>query len=320
MNKKITISGTSGYLGGMLADELSRENDVYKLRRDQIKNITKIKFSELNNLKIDLSLVKILKKTDIFIHSAGLPSSKCFDNPEEALNVNCSNTLKIFKVCQSLSVKLFIYFSSIHVYGVGYEGEILENFPHNNNHPYPASKSLTEKLLNHYHQCKSTKLLILRLSNVYGSPSNKNPQCWDLFANNICLQAAVQEKITLRSNPSIERDFISRSFFINSIKNLINILLLQKDNSALTLNLVSGNSISLAEMAIEIQKIFKNIFNKNIIIESKPRDSINKYNFSNKALQDVLNYKLSIDCKKDLENLITYCLKNIELIKPYLKS
>ena len=320
MNKKITISGTSGYLGGMLADDLSRENDVYKLRRDQINQITKIKFSELKNLDIDLSLVKILKKTDIFIHSAGLPSYKCFDNPEDALSVNCSDTLKIFKVCQRLSVKLFIYFSSIHVYGVGYKGEILENFPHNNNHPYPATKSLTEKLLNYYHQSKSTKLLILRLSNVYGSPSNKNPQCWDLFANNICLQAAVQDKIILRSNPCIERDFISRSFFITSIKNLINILLIQKENSALTLNLVSGNSISLAEMAFEIQTIFKNIFNKNIIIESMPKSPINKFYFSNKALQDVLNYKLSIDYKKDLENLINYCFKNIELIKPYLNN
>ena len=320
MNKKITISGTSGYLGGMLADEFSRENDVYKLRRDQINNVTKIKFSELNNLEIDLSLLKILKKTDIFIHSAGLSSYKCFDNPDDALSVNCSDTLKMFKVCQILNVKLFIYFSSIHVYGMDYEGEISENFPHNNNHPYPASKSLTEKLLNYYHQSKSTKLLILRLSNVYGPSSNKNPQCWELFANNICLQAAVQGKIILRSNPCIERDFISRSFFITSIKNLINILLLQKDNSALTLNLVSGNSISLEEMAFEIQKIYKNIFNKNIIIESIPKSPINKFYFSNKALKDFLNYELSIDYNKDLENLITYCFKNIELIKPYLKN
>ena len=77
MNKKITISGTSGYLGGMLADEFSRENDVYKLRRDQINNITKIKFSELNNLEIDLSLLKILKKTDIFMGRSESCINRC---------------------------------------------------------------------------------------------------------------------------------------------------------------------------------------------------------------------------------------------------
>ena len=88
----------------------------------------------------------------------------------------------MLKAAQKSGVSFFIFLSSAHVYQNNLIGSINENNKTQTSHLHGLSKLDGEKNLKKL-QNKSTKLLILRSSNLFGYPVNKKIKCWHLLIN-----------------------------------------------------------------------------------------------------------------------------------------
>ena len=127
----ILITGGLGYIGGRLAQYLSKDktnniilgtrkkiNPPIWLPDSQIQNINwnELKKSELN-----------LKNIDVVIHCAGMNAKDCNNDPKAAFRFNSKSTRELVQLSIFSNVKRFIYISTAHVYSSSLEGRIDEN-------------------------------------------------------------------------------------------------------------------------------------------------------------------------------------------------
>ena len=78
----------------------------------------------------------------------------------------------------------------------------------------------------------------------------KTCNCWWLVLNELCKMAKKEKKIVLKSDGTPLRDFIS----LNDVVKLVTILIRSKRNNKKIINLASGRTYSIIELA----KLFVN--------------------------------------------------------------
>jgi UDP-glucose 4-epimerase len=201
-------------------------------------------------------LQKVCYGKDLVIHAAGINAQNCQDNPSMALEFNGNATGRLAQAAEESEVKTFIYLSTAHVYSSPLSGFIDEDTPTLNEHPYATSHLLGESSV--LESCHATKKIVIRLSNVYGAPSNRNVDCWGLFINDISRQVATQKSITLRSDGSQERDFVPLSNLISFLSGISQSKI--ETDLPVLLNFGSGNSMTLLEVANKVRNLSKSVF------------------------------------------------------------
>ena len=176
---KVLITGASGLVGGRLVQYLKKKK--IKITATSRKKIiqTRFKYSKIN-WESSSSLKKLCKNKNIIINCAGYDLNKS-KNKRKTFLVNSIKAQKLFKAAQNSGVNYFIFLSSAHVYRNNLTGIINEKVRPNASGIYGLSKLDGEKKLKKIE--KRTKLLILRPSNLFGHPSNKEVKCWHLLIN-----------------------------------------------------------------------------------------------------------------------------------------
>ena len=96
----------------------------------------------------------------------------------------------------------------------------------------------------------NVKCINVRLSSGYGSPVFYGNNCWWLVINDLCKTAFTKNIIKLLSDGSPQRDFIHISDIALTVKKL----LLAKKEMPRVMNLCSGKTISMLEIAKIVQK------------------------------------------------------------------
>jgi nucleoside-diphosphate-sugar epimerase len=163
MSTNFFITGYNGFLGNILGDVLSKNG-----QKAQDINV-------LSDKKIDITKPFNLTKPDgdfVIIHSAGkahsIPKSedekKVFYEVNENGTQNICNALKPYLV----SVKGFVFISTVSVYGLDSGIGINENFPLCAQSPYGVSKIRAEKYLAQWGLENNVPVLILRLPLISG--------------------------------------------------------------------------------------------------------------------------------------------------------
>ena len=149
--------------------------------------------------------------------------------------------------------------------------------------------------------------IVLRLSNIYGYPINKEVDCWHLFINNICKEIIQKETITIKSNPLIKRDFLSVKSFCEMILKLS--IFKFKSTEQNILNFGSEKSQSLIEIAKIISQIYFDKYKKTITINTlKSSFDFNHFQFCNQVLEsNNLNFKKTDFERKEIEDLLEKC-------------
>lgn len=165
-----------------------------------------------------------------------------------------NNTMHLIDNLPSIP-QIFVYISSMAVYGTNRIDRIQECSSTNPDTPYGLSKLYTEYLLDEWSKEKNVKLHVLRLSHIYG-PKDKRK-----YTIPIWLQAALQDKpISLFANPSMYRNclyiddccrFIARASKLNEDIKVI--------------NTVSSSNPTLYQIALNCKKVSKN--NKEVILK-----------------------------------------------------
>ena len=170
--------------------------------------------------------------------------------PRDYVNVNVNGTLNVLEAVRKIGCKL-IYISTCEVYGhkenryTVYEDS--EFLPYS---PYAASKAAADRLCFAYHKTYGVDVTIVRPANVYGPR-----QRFGIGGNviPIFVNLADQDKpLPIFGDGEQRREFINVSDLVNAY-----MLLLKKDLAGEAINIGSGFTISINQIANYIARKFK---------------------------------------------------------------
>ena len=235
----VLVTGSNGYIGSILTDELLKKNyDVkgYDVNYFYDCNLIKIENNLTNHIKKDIRNIEDddLKGIDAVIHLAGLANDPLGDfDPKLTEEINYQSTLKLAELCKKQKVKRFIYASSQSMYGVSDNNEELEeeNSKKNPVTAYAKTKWEAEKKIKILNDDDFT-VVMFRPSTVFGA--SPRLRC-DIVYNSLIASAFTTGKIEILSDGSPWRPVIH-------IKDLCNALISGLEAPK---NLVSGQSFNV---------------------------------------------------------------------------
>jgi UDP-glucose 4-epimerase len=162
-----------------------------------------------------------------------------------------------------IGLKKFINFSTFQVYGKINRSTVSVKDKVSPLNKYALSHYLSEKIVNFYNLNSTTQCINIRLSNSYGAPIFRKNNCWWLVINDLVKSAYKEKKIELLSDGSPQRDFINMSDICFAIET---ILKSKEDSFNNTLNLASGKTFSIAEIAKIVKKNYYELYKREIPI------------------------------------------------------
>jgi len=306
---RVLITGGFGYIGANLGEYLLQNGHQVILgsRRDRSSpcwlpqaEVVKIYWED------ETALATVCQGVDAIVHAAGMNAQDCLDDPVSAMKFNGVATTRMIQAAIRAGTKRFVYLSTAHVYKSPLEGTIDENTPPQNTHPYASSHLAAEYALSHEVLRQRIEGVSLRLSNGFGVPKNVKSNCWDLLVNDLCRQAVILGKLQLRSSGEQQRDFIPLSTISERI---LKILLLPKEAIPSTINIGSGQSRSIIDMARLIQKRSQNFlgFTPEVVVAKKTE--IGKFLKYTSLYTQSLKF-CNFNIETAIDDLIDFCKTN----------
>lgn len=165
-NKRILITGISGFVGSRLASKMtSLGSIVYGISQTlDKKNI--LKESILNYFTIDEFVKK--NKISICFHLSGQSLVEFGQqDPYKTFKVNTEGTLNILEVGRKNNLEKIIIASTTHVYGKN-RVPYFEGYTPRPSRPYETSKACTDLIAQSYAATYDLPILIPRFVNIYG--------------------------------------------------------------------------------------------------------------------------------------------------------
>jgi UDP-glucose 4-epimerase len=315
---KILVTGGRGYLGGRIARNfLDLGHTVSITTRQPAKE--RLPGASIKFLDPDWSsssqLAKACEGIDVVIHAAGINADDCLKNPDLAIEFNGNTSERLAIASEQAGVKKFIYVSTAHVYCDPLVNFLDEDSPTQNEHPYATSHLLGEKGVLYSQKIGDMQRCVLRLSNVYGKPEDKNTNCWRLVVNDMARQVAEHSSIILKTSGKQKRDFVSMSDLLDFISGITEESFSFKQPQII--NFGSGVSMSLLDMASLIGEISLSIFNvlpfiqtgsQEILMEDLPLEYSSKY-------ESVIKQFRKNNVQKEIYELLTYSKINFPIRK-----
>jgi UDP-glucuronate 4-epimerase len=234
-NKKILITGSSGFIGFSLALNLLKQghkilgydsiNDYYevnlKLSRNKIlnkfKNFSFIKGELEDQKKLNKSVLKF--KPQIIIHLAAQAGVRySLDVPKKYLSANIIGTFNIIEIAHKIKVKHLLIASSSSVYGANKQSSFKETDKADTQLSiYAATKKSTESIAHSYSSLWKIPITMLRFFTVYG-PWGRPDMAYFKFTKAIIKN----KKIDIYNKGEMYRDFTYIDDVTKSIELLIN--------------------------------------------------------------------------------------------------
>jgi len=306
MNKKILLTGTTGFIGKHLRDDLKVMGyDVYSLERYVTGRIGKTLPYEKNTYFTDLTDVYSMNKAmqdikpEIVIHLGAMTAvAYSYAHYWETLNINFMGTANLAEICTKIpEVEQFIYASSAEVYGVS--PNLLKKETDTNlspNSPYSVSKYASEQYLMYLHKAYGFPVTIFRPFNSYGRKEDR----W-FVVERIITQMLSGDKCYL-GDPEPIRDFLYLYDQLNAYVHAI-------DNPKAIgeiFNISSGVGISIKDLADKIKNLIG--WDGEIIWQSLPKRALDIHTLigDNLKIKDVLGVPEPYSLDDGLELTIDY--------------
>ena len=205
---------------------------------------------------------------DAIVFCVSLTQTLSEKDVSAALQINVASLWQILKLA-SLRLRKpvpFIYLSTVQVYGdlVGFVDEQYRVEPRN---AYGLTHLMAEMAINMFKTSEIIYPTVLRLSNGYGPPVTFQSSCWSLVVNDFCRTAFETKRIQIMSDGAALRDFV----FVTDVSRAIAEIAMRKERKKL-LNLASGKSISLLDIALMVQGEYYRKFGERIPITNSKGD------------------------------------------------
>lgn len=250
--------GASGYIGGRLVGVLQERGwDVHGVVRESAPRLAiEQTVCDLADTQSAETLVAACEGADSVIHLAGENEVLAADRPAQALASTVVATETVAEACARTGVRRMLYMSTVHVYGerIVPGVELVEDIRVEPRTAYAISRLASEHLAASL-SASSYELVVLRLTNSVGAPDHPSVDRWMLVTNDLCREAALTGRLTLRSSGTQWRDFVALSDVCSAVE-----LAARAREPALppgTYNLGSGRSITVRELAGMIQDAFE---------------------------------------------------------------
>ena len=258
--KKILITGSSGFIGKNLVDNLLSEYEIVGLSK-------KVEKSKINCITKDINQITSKDFKNIFcvIHLAAITDPKiCEDFPEKCITTNVLGTQKILEASRKNNCKI-IYASTSHVYGIPKKIPISEIASTSPTSIYAGSKLAGEILCESYQKQFNMDISIVRIFSVYGPKSN----------NHCVLPSIVKQmknsNVIKLGNINSKRDFIFISDIIDAFK-----IILKNIDGFNIYNVGTEKSYSIKEICKKFEKLYaKKIVIKNNSEQNRKIDAKN---------------------------------------------
>lgn len=232
---KIILLGSSGFIGKNISEFFHKRIDNF------------IDFGskecDLLDIKSMNQKLSFLQNNDTIIIASSI--TRLIDNSINSMNDNVLMVQNLIDILQNKPVKHLIFFSSVDVYGLIDESiSINENLSLNPNDYYATSKLVSEIMFQTFCKQAGIKLTILRCSGIYGNGDlNKST------INKIFETIKTTNSIQIIGDGSLLRDFV----YIDDLLSLLNEVIYKEVVG--TINIATGNSISILELSKKIFRI-----------------------------------------------------------------
>jgi len=251
---KALATGGSGFIGSNLVEALVRRGDEVTVLDDfsagKMSNLEAVidRVNVVRGSVTDLELLrKLTSETDIIFHLAVQCLMVCNENPILAHEVNDKGT---FNVCQAAKEKnnKLIYISTSEIYGTSQYTPMDEKHPTNPQSLYGLTKLVGEQYVQLFNRLYGVPAVIIRPFNVYG-PNHRED-------NYAAVITAFIKRLEHGEPPIIEgtgeqsRDFTYVSDTVDGI------LQLSKLNNAEIVNIGSGKSTTIKDLALALMNIY----------------------------------------------------------------
>lgn len=321
----ILITGANGYLGAQISQHLALKghritalcypeapgnSDWCELMEDVIVGSV----AERNTI----DLLKE-KSFDAIIHLVSLDHHQSQTvTPEVAASINVQPCWMLLDAFKDSGLKTFIYFSTIHVYGVLPASLITEKQKLNPGNVYALTHAMCEQVCDYYNRTTNVNCLTVRLSNSYGHPLFTGNNCWWLAVNDLCRTAYIEKNIRLLSDGSPQRDFIHGSDVCQAVELLCGKAPKTSENN--TYHISSSQTYTLLELAGFVKEVYEDLYGEDIPVSTPTEKSVSdfsrfsggtRYQIDHSALQG-LGFVPKCDIKEGIRRLFIYFEKNLE--------
>jgi len=246
----ILITGSEGFIGSRIADSLG-EQAICLQRLNLIPDRLVCDLTDIKNVK---NVARQLKNHNIthIIHAAGI--TPWSNNTDFSLDIDIAKSVEL--LCHQLKIRQLLFISGWNVYDMSGPAPFSEQTPLEPLGEYGASKLRVERFFKE--KLQGVQALNLRLASVYG-PGQTSP---GLITN--LVQTALSDHMIVINAAYTKRDYLYIDDLVQSITRLIGMDVINLPHS---LNLGSGRSVSILEIAQSIKRICKNAHNFDVSIE-----------------------------------------------------
>ncbi len=261
---KVLMTGASGFLGKEIkAHYLASGNDVITIGRSNIDSVV----IDLLTLDID-KLATDVGKIDTIVHCAAVNEVDINKSIDTTYAINVTLTRKLTELAEKIKVKNFIYISTFHVYGVT-KGIVSQKCEINPINDYGLTHYLSEEIIRAKSNNGSFKYLIIRPTNIYGTPSNfEGFTRWSLVPFQFLASAYLDKKITINSSGQQYRNFVS----VNDVLQCLDLIGKEK-----VVNAFGQVEMSIANFARTIGSIVGEYCNTDIDVEILGNQELGDY-------------------------------------------
>jgi nucleoside-diphosphate-sugar epimerase len=256
--KKILITGGGGYLGSNLAGKMALKGAECFLF-DLVFNTSSVKlsenFSDVHLIKGNLNDLQGLRKTchdiaptHVLHFAASLDRSRDFSIYNDISRINVGGTLNLLEALADIPYEFFGFSSTSDVYGTQNPLPFHEDQLPSPVSPYSLTKLMAEDLIRTWSDLYNKPFTIFRIFLFIGPEMPPNTFIGQLQ------QAYRNNTEFLMTKGEQRRDYLSLEDLLESIS----LVLYKKNANGEIMNICSGSSVSIKEIAGSIQEISGN--------------------------------------------------------------
>lgn len=180
-NKSVLVTGSGGFIGSHLVEELVRMNCHVKAfvhynsfnRWGWLDSLPKEIMKHIDVFSGDIrdpnGMLEAMKDAEVVFHLAaliGIPYS--YHSPDVYVDTNVRGTLNVMQAARQLGIKKVLHTSTSEVYGTAQFVPITEEHPVNPQSPYAATKAGADFLALTFYRSFGTPVTVVRPFNTYG--------------------------------------------------------------------------------------------------------------------------------------------------------
>lgn len=235
-----TVISFDNFDGGILRNVYSHKKHIFR-------------YADLRDIGFLRGAMKDCPKIDGVFHCAAQARIQpSLINPVKTMETNCTGTLNILSLMKDHSAPCMVYCSSSSIYGKINKLPFKEEMPVNCLTPYSVSKYTGELLCECYANLYGLKIASLRFFNVYGHRSPVHLGKFSPVINLFFQQALKGKPITLVDSGEQSRDFTYVDDVAEASLKAMNYLLAQKKPEHTVINIGTGISTTLSDLADKI--------------------------------------------------------------------